>query len=182
MLYQGPLSLGWFNWISDISLSFWAIIARSFPSSNGGLKGHGPLTRYYKLRVAHAPGMPGTFSPLPRVSDLDMHHGTCVTHVPWCMPGSSTCGFLWRRWRGKRSWHSPRMRNPQFCISGKRPMAVITGRFTWMWFLIHALLLLREYAPDMWLPFTFIHLNCIGVLRGHITRTCNDLHSLLKQT
>ena len=25
--------------------------------------------------------MPGTFSPPPRVSDPDMHHGTCVTHV-----------------------------------------------------------------------------------------------------
>ena len=24
---------------------------------------HGPLTRYVKLQVAHAPGMPGTFSP-----------------------------------------------------------------------------------------------------------------------
>ena len=43
---------------------------------------HGPLTRYVKLRVAHTPGMPGTFSPPPRVSDPDMHHGTCVTHVP----------------------------------------------------------------------------------------------------
>ena len=21
-----------------------------------------------------------------------MHHGTCVTHVPWCMSGSRTCG------------------------------------------------------------------------------------------
>ena len=26
---------------------------------------HEPLTRYVKLRVAHAPGMPGTFSPPP---------------------------------------------------------------------------------------------------------------------
>ena len=26
------------------------------------------------------------------VSDPGMHHGTCVTHVPWCMPGSPTCG------------------------------------------------------------------------------------------
>ena len=26
---------------------------------------NGPLTRYEKLRVAHAPGMPGTFSPPP---------------------------------------------------------------------------------------------------------------------
>ena len=59
--------------------------------------------------------MPGTFSPPPRVSDLDMHHGTCVT-------GSLTSSFLWIRWRGKRSWHSRRMRNPQFYVSGKRPI------------------------------------------------------------
>ena len=82
---------------------------------------NGPLARYVELWV-DAPGMPGTFSPPPRVSDPDMHHGTCVTHVPWCMPGSLTSGFLWSRWRGKRSRHSRRMRNPQFYISGKRPM------------------------------------------------------------
>ena len=67
---------------------------------------HGPLTNYAKLRVAHEPGMPGTFSPPPQVSNPDMYHGTCVTHVPWCMPGSLTIGFLWSR------WHSWRMRNP----------------------------------------------------------------------
>ena len=54
-----------------------------------------------KIAGAHAPGMPGTFSPPPRVSDPDMHHRTCVTHVPWCMPGSLTSGFLWSRRRGK---------------------------------------------------------------------------------
>ena len=54
-----------------------------------------------KIAGAHAPGMPGTFSPSPQVSDPDMHHGTCVTHVPWCMPGSLTNGFLWNRRRGK---------------------------------------------------------------------------------
>ena len=83
---------------------------------------HGPLARYVILRVAHAPGMPGTFSPPPWVNDPDMHHGTCVTHVPWCMPGSLTSGFLWSRGRGKRSRHSRRMRNPQFYVSGERPM------------------------------------------------------------
>ena len=50
---------------------------------------------------AHAPGIPGAFSPQPEASDPDMHHGTCVTHVPWCMPGSLTSGFLWSRWRVK---------------------------------------------------------------------------------
>ena len=83
---------------------------------------HGPLARYVKLRVAHAPGMPGTFSPPPRFSDPDMHHGTCVTHVPWCMPGSLTSGFLWSWWWGKRSRRSRRMRNPQFYVSAKRPI------------------------------------------------------------
>ena len=61
---------------------------------------HVPLARYVNLRVAHAPGMPGTFFPPPRVSNPDMHHDTCVTHVPWCRPGSLTCGFLWSRWGG----------------------------------------------------------------------------------
>ena len=56
------------------------------------------------------------------LSDPDMHHGTCVTHVPWCMPGSLTSGFRWSRWRRNRS---RRMRNPQFYVSGKRPMREI---------------------------------------------------------
>ena len=54
-----------------------------------------------KIAGAHALGMPGTFSPPPQVSDPDMHHVTCVTHVPWCMPGSLTSGFLWSRRVGK---------------------------------------------------------------------------------
>ena len=76
------------------------------------------------LRVVHASVMPGTFSLPPRVSDLDMHHGTCVTHVPWCMPGSLTSGFHWIRWRGKRSRHSWRVHNPWFYISGTRPIVL----------------------------------------------------------
>ena len=63
---------------------------------------------------------PGTFSPPPWVSDPDMHHGTCVTHVPWCMPGSLTSGLLWSQWRGKRSRYS--RRNSQFYVSGKKSM------------------------------------------------------------
>ena len=56
---------------------------------------------------------------IPLVSNPGMHHGTCVTHVPWCMSGSLTrCG------RGKRSRHSRRMRNPQLCVSGKRPIVM----------------------------------------------------------
>ena len=84
--------------------------------------------RYFMglLRVAHAPGMPGTFF---------MHHGACVTHVSLCMPGSLTSGFLWSRWRGKRSRHSRRMRNPQFYVSGKRFMGelIVVVHFEYFW-------------------------------------------------
>ena len=81
----------------------------------------GSLARYVKLRVVHVP-MPGTFSPPPWVSDPNMHHSTCMTHVPWCMPASLTSGLLWSRWREKRSQHSRCMRNTRFYVSGKRPM------------------------------------------------------------
>ena len=50
-----------------------------------------------KLWVAHAPGMSGTLphhrlQRKPLVSDPGMNHGTCVTHVPWCMSRSLTRG------------------------------------------------------------------------------------------
>ena len=67
-------------------------------------------------------GNAGNVFPPSRVSDPDMQPDPCVTHVPWCMPGSLTSGFHWSLWRGKRSRNSRRMRNPQFYISGKRPI------------------------------------------------------------
>ena len=94
----------------------------------------GPLTRYVKSRLVHAPGVPRTFSPPPRVGDPDMHHGTCVTQVPWCMPGSQTSGSLWIQWRRKRSQHSHHMRNPQYYVSGKRSMLPpISHLNDWTW-------------------------------------------------
>ena len=87
-------------------------------------KCHGPLTRYVKLRIAHAPGMPATFSPPSTSKENDskrsrhafrhMRHARAVMHV----------GITNPRWRGKRSRHSRRMRNPQFYVSDKRPMGV----------------------------------------------------------
>ena len=70
----------------------------------------------------------------PRHRDPDKHHGTCVMYVPWWITGSLTCGFVWSRWRGKRSRHSQRMWNPQFYVSGKRPIpiGVIFAINTWL--------------------------------------------------
>ena len=107
---------------------------------------HGPLTRYAKLRVAHVPWMPGKFSPAPQVSDPDIHHGMCMTHMPWCMPGLLTSGFIWIRWRGKCSRHSRRMCNLQFCLSGKRPMALVQ----WQCSAITDPALLRQIDFKLW--------------------------------
>ena len=86
---------------------------------------HGTFTRYVKLRVAHAAGMPGRFSQpltskktdgqLSRHASRHVHHARAVTHVGIANP----------RWRVNRSHHSLRMRNPQFYASGKRPIGVV---------------------------------------------------------
>ena len=78
-------------------------ISHIFACVVGCMKAHKHLTRYIQLCVAHAPGMPGTFSQPPWVSDPDMQHGTCLTPVPWCIPGLLTRGFLWSWRRGKLS-------------------------------------------------------------------------------
>ena len=91
----------------------------------------------HKMRIAHAPG---AFPLPPRVSNPDVHHGTCVTHVPWCIPGWLTSDFLWSRWRGKRSRHSRRIRNPQFYVSGRRSMPRIP---------VAPLLTLLDFNPSM---------------------------------
>ena len=87
--------------------------------------------------------MPGTFSPPSRVSDPDMHHGTCVMHVPWCMLGSLTSGFPWSRLRGKRFRHSRRMRKQTFYVSGKR--LIVVEQF-WHWLCISHRVYLAKHA------------------------------------
>ena len=72
-----------------------------------------------KLSCCACTGIAGNFSPSPWVNDSEMYHGTCVKHVSWCMTGSLTSVHC-SRWRGKRSRHFERMRNPQFSVSGKR--------------------------------------------------------------
>ena len=58
---------------------------------------HGPLARYVNcgLRVRREcrERFPRhRFQRKPLVRDPGMHHGTCVSHVPWCMSGSLTRG------------------------------------------------------------------------------------------
>ena len=110
------------------------VYMRVFPS-------HWHLFRYVKLRVAHAPGM---LSPPARVSDPEMHHGTCVTHVPWCMPKSLTSGLLWSRWRenvpgipGASATHS-------FTYLVRGPWAHIRASVWFSWYCIRSCILIKS--------------------------------------
>ena len=94
---------------ANVSLLFWL---DRFVS---GVNTLGASCQIRKIACCACTGNAGNVSPA-------MHHGTCVTHVPWCISGSLISGFLWSRWWGKRSWHSRRMRNTQCCVYGKRPM------------------------------------------------------------
>ena len=57
----------------------------------------------------------------PLVRDPGMHHGTCVTHVPWCMSGSVTYGH------GKTFPAFQAHAQPTLHVSGKRPIVFGTS-------------------------------------------------------
>ena len=65
---------------------------------SAGIRGQGASYQIRKIAGCACAGNAGNFYPRhrlqrkPLVSDPGMHHGTCVTHVPWCMSGSLTRG------------------------------------------------------------------------------------------
>ena len=73
-------------------------------------------------KIAGCAGMPGTFLPPPittetacsrsRHAKRHVRHARAMMHVGIANP----------RWRGKRSRHSQRMPNPQFYVTGERPI------------------------------------------------------------
>ena len=75
---------------------------------------HGALTRYAKLRVAHAPGMPGTFSLPPTSKETAGQRSRHVSRHVREARAVMHVGIANPRWRGKRSRYSRRMRNPIF--------------------------------------------------------------------
>ena len=86
--------------------------------------GHGPFVRYVKIL-----GCACTVnSPPSRVSNLNVHHGTCLTHVPRCILGSLTSDFLWSRWRGKRSRHSRCIHSVTYLVRGPYNEQVLWDR------------------------------------------------------
>ena len=88
------------------------------------------------------------------VSDPGMHHDTCVTHVPWCMSGSLTCGC------GKTFPASRCMCNPQYHLSGKGPIVIIFFitpivekirgcQYAWLWHCFKSLQVIKLTDRNM---------------------------------
>ena len=70
----------------------------TFPLNNSTREESWASYQTRKITVCACAGNAGNVFPIrrfrrkPLVSDPGMHHGTSVTHVPWCMSGSLTCG------------------------------------------------------------------------------------------
>ena len=121
------------------------------------------FTRYIKLRVAHAPGMTGTFSPPPtsketpsllsRYASRHVRHTRAVMHV----------GIVNPRKQGKRSRHSRRIRNPQI--------------YAYCWQKAHAEWLLRKrpvltFVEDFQYAPAWISDHMSSKVCGEITYSC----------
>ena len=101
------------------------------------------------------------------------------------MLGSLTSGFLWSRWRGKRSRHSRRMRNPQFYVSGKRPMLLIRAL---LYFLYLTLQLKSNQRSTIWRDTnyskwtglckfsSFLGVSCYATHTSSALQMCEYLH------
>ena len=91
------------SWSPPAATTTWTSATATCTWSAGSLR---PMTRpwaSYQIRTIAAcacVGNAGNVFPQPWVSDPVMHHGTCVTHVPWCMSGSLT-RFLLKSIAGK---------------------------------------------------------------------------------
>ena len=87
---------------------------------------HGPLTRYVKLQVAHAPGMPGTFSPAADFKgNRQLAIPACITARAW-RTCRDACQDRLPAATGKMFQAFPAHAHPQFCVSGKRPISIIS--------------------------------------------------------
>ena len=109
----------------------------------------------------------------PLVRDPGMHHGTCITHVPWCMSGSVA-----------RSGGENVPGNPKYCASGKRPMHMkyfchlVQSKYEWYYHVGVNAILLDSVITSI---IVIIHVSemCVKLIRPvirHLT-VCSNAKS-----
>ena len=78
---------------------------------------------------------------------------TCVAHVPWCMPGSLTSGYLWNRRRGKNVPGIPgacATCNFMYLVRGSRGAQIVLWAATLQLYV--SCLLMKTYNYGLLLP------------------------------
>ena len=100
------------NWL-NVALFSWQIYSSIF--------------RFHSVRVTNCLGLAVIssskhFTCIDYMLKVGMIY-TYIFYIHWYFGNLLISGFLWSGWRGKRSRHYRRLRNPQFYVSGKRPMA-----------------------------------------------------------
>ena len=113
---------------------------------------HGSLARYVKLRVTYAPGMPGTFSQPLTSKDTASYRSRHASRHVRDAHSVIHVGIIKPQRRGKLPRHSGRMRNPQFHVSGKRPMEPIRpALFNSVFILSYKLLFVIGILMNLWI-------------------------------
>ena len=142
------------------------------PWGHGMQSSHVPWASYQIRKIAGCT-CAGNVSPhrrlqrKPLVSDPGMHHGTCVTHVPWCVSGSLARG-------GGINVPGIPGAYPQFYVSGKRPIEWSTAMNSFLvqrWLLLHVMEkdLLYQWAQILKcrkLTLPYIHA-ALAIMNGH---------------
>ena len=122
----------------------------------------------------HVHGFPSKL-PISVQYDTDYSGGSVLTkHCLWVlamstcflyMPGSLPSGFIWSRWRGKRSRHSRHMRNAQFYVSGKRSIKFAQPYVVVCFVVISSTQRLTHCCHMRTLIWAILH-SCNGLLRA----------------
>ena len=111
------------GYLFDSLRDLWdGFIPRVLFYTDSTLSANAPLARYVKIRVAHAPGMPGTFSPAANFKrNYYIAIPACITARAW-RTCRDACRDRLPAVTGKTFPAFPAHAHPQFCVSGKRPM------------------------------------------------------------
>ena len=170
----------WYHANANV-FNYYSISSEIIKQADRGMSMHhrnGPLARSVKLRIAHAADMPGTFSSPPTsketVSKWSRHASRHVRDARAVMH----VGIANPRWRGKCSRHFRRMRNPQFYVSGKRPIAMTFDALPTRKFSDSAQKYTTQYDAVMKLSIMFKILLILRVWMlglNHCSTVCNTM-------
>ena len=146
---------------------------------------HGPLSRYVKLRVVHAPG---TFSPQPTSKDTTNQRSRHASRHVREARAVMHVGIANPRWQVKRSRYSRLVRKPQFHLSGKRLVRCLITTSSVCISRANTNLITRLLGNSQFNPrvcgydFNIYWNTCCGLSSSSFLDECHITHLVINQT